>query len=148
MLCRYPEVVEEPADLALDLVADGADIVDGLAGGVVQGPVEVPRAGEDRAGVAAAHGDDDVGGAGSGTPGRKPLPDRGCCAGPPRGRFPLRLPQLRPRHLPRPGPRPRHRADHRPPWHGTGLGTYRWVAERAFAWLHGFRRLRIRGTQI
>ncbi|MEU1573352.1 IS5 family transposase [Streptomyces collinus] len=28
--------------------------------------------------------------------------------------------------------------------HGTGLGTYRWVVERAFAWLHGFRRLRIR----
>lgn len=28
--------------------------------------------------------------------------------------------------------------------HGTGLGTYRWVAERSFAWLHGFRRLRIR----
>nr|WP_162501117.1 IS5 family transposase [Streptomyces chartreusis] len=28
--------------------------------------------------------------------------------------------------------------------HGTGLGTYRWVIERTFAWLHGFRRLRIR----
>ncbi|QNS02166.1 IS5 family transposase [Streptomyces xanthii] len=28
--------------------------------------------------------------------------------------------------------------------HGTGLGTYRWVVERIFAWLHGFRRLRIR----
>ncbi|MFE1879994.1 IS5 family transposase [Streptomyces diastatochromogenes] len=28
--------------------------------------------------------------------------------------------------------------------HGTGLGTYRWVIERSFAWLHGFRRLRIR----
>jgi transposase len=28
--------------------------------------------------------------------------------------------------------------------HGTGLGTYRWVVERPFAWLHGFRRLRIR----
>lgn len=28
--------------------------------------------------------------------------------------------------------------------HGTGLGTYRWVVERAFAWLHGFRRLRTR----
>ncbi|GLP67361.1 hypothetical protein TUSST3_39830 [Streptomyces sp. TUS-ST3] len=26
----------------------------------------------------------------------------------------------------------------------TGLGTYRWVVERTFAWLHGFRRLRIR----
>lgn len=29
---------------------------------------------------------------------------------------------------------------------GTGLGTYRWVVERSFAWLHGFRRLRIRWT--
>jgi transposase len=28
--------------------------------------------------------------------------------------------------------------------HGSGLGTQRWVAERAFAHLHWFRRLRIR----
>ncbi|QYA98884.1 IS5 family transposase [Streptomyces anulatus] len=28
--------------------------------------------------------------------------------------------------------------------HGTGLGTYRWFVERSFAWLHGFKRLRIR----
>lgn len=28
--------------------------------------------------------------------------------------------------------------------HGMGLGTYRWVVERSFAWLHGFRRQRIR----
>ncbi len=28
--------------------------------------------------------------------------------------------------------------------HGTRLGTYRWVIERSFAWLHGFQRLRIR----
>jgi transposase len=28
--------------------------------------------------------------------------------------------------------------------HGTGLGVHRWVIERSFAWLHGFRRLRIR----
>ncbi len=28
--------------------------------------------------------------------------------------------------------------------HGSGLGVYRWVVERAFAWLHGFKRLRIR----
>jgi transposase len=28
--------------------------------------------------------------------------------------------------------------------HGSGLGVFRWVAERALAWLHGFRRLRIR----
>lgn len=28
--------------------------------------------------------------------------------------------------------------------HGTGLGKYRWVVERSFARLHGFKRLRIR----
>ena len=28
--------------------------------------------------------------------------------------------------------------------HGTGLGAIRWVIERTIAWLHGFRRLRIR----
>jgi len=28
--------------------------------------------------------------------------------------------------------------------HGSGLGVYRWVAERTLAWLHGFRKLRIR----
>ncbi|MEU4654964.1 IS5 family transposase [Streptomyces sp. NPDC023723] len=28
--------------------------------------------------------------------------------------------------------------------HGTGLGIYRWVVERTIAWLHGYRRLRIR----
>lgn len=28
--------------------------------------------------------------------------------------------------------------------HGTGLSTYRWVVERTFARLHGFKRLRIR----
>ena len=28
--------------------------------------------------------------------------------------------------------------------HGTGPGTHRWVVERTFAWLHGFRRLRVR----
>lgn len=43
---RHARVVEEPANAALDLVADGADFVDGLAGGVVQGPVEVPPAGK------------------------------------------------------------------------------------------------------
>lgn len=31
--------------------------------------------------------------------------------------------------------------------HGTGLGTYRWVAERTIAWLHGYRRLRIRSER-
>jgi transposase len=28
--------------------------------------------------------------------------------------------------------------------HGSGLGRHRWVVERTFAWLHFFRRLRIR----
>ena len=28
--------------------------------------------------------------------------------------------------------------------HGSGLGRLRWVVERTFAWLHNFRRLRIR----
>ena len=37
-----------------------ADVFDGLAGRVVELPVEVPLAGVDRAGVAAAHGDHDV----------------------------------------------------------------------------------------
>jgi hypothetical protein len=57
------EVREKLADPAFDLVADGADVFDCLAGGVVEDPVEVALAGEDGAGVAAAHGDHDVGGA-------------------------------------------------------------------------------------
>ncbi|KOV60243.1 transposase [Streptomyces sp. MMG1121] len=28
--------------------------------------------------------------------------------------------------------------------HGSGLGSVRWVVERTNAWIHGFRRLRIR----
>ena len=40
----------------------GADGVEGLPGGVVEFPVLVAFAGEEGAGVAAAHGDDDVGG--------------------------------------------------------------------------------------
>ena len=28
--------------------------------------------------------------------------------------------------------------------HGTGLGRWRWVVERSFAWLNQFRRLRVR----
>ncbi|WP_455568977.1 IS5 family transposase [Streptomyces lincolnensis] len=31
--------------------------------------------------------------------------------------------------------------------HGSGLGTFRYVVERTIAWLHGFRRLRIRWEQ-
>jgi transposase len=29
--------------------------------------------------------------------------------------------------------------------HGSGLGRYRWVVERTFAWLHQFKRLLVRG---
>ena len=28
--------------------------------------------------------------------------------------------------------------------HGSGLGRYRWVVERTFAWLHHFKRLLVR----
>jgi transposase len=28
--------------------------------------------------------------------------------------------------------------------HGSGLGVFRWVAERTISWLHGFRKLRLR----
>jgi transposase len=28
--------------------------------------------------------------------------------------------------------------------HGSGLGRYRWVVERSFAWLHNFKRLLVR----
>ncbi len=28
--------------------------------------------------------------------------------------------------------------------HGSGLGQFRWVVERTFAWLNQFRRLRVR----
>ena len=43
------------------------------------------------------------------------------------------------------------RARHIVPWlamrrseHGNGLGRWRWVVERTFAWLNQFRRLRVR----
>ncbi len=32
--------------------------------------------------------------------------------------------------------------------HGSGLGIYRWVSERALAWLHNCRRLRVRFDRI
>ena len=61
----------------LDLVSDRADVVERLPGRVVELPVEVPLAGVERAGVAAAHRDHDVGRAhelvgraASGTPAR------------------------------------------------------------------------------
>jgi transposase len=33
---------------------------------------------------------------------------------------------------------------HRQTGHGSGLGRYRWVVERTFAWLHNFKRLLVR----
>ena len=33
---------------------------------------------------------------------------------------------------------------HRYRGHGSGLGRYRWVVERTFAWLHNFKRLLVR----
>ena len=32
--------------------------------------------------------------------------------------------------------------------HGSGLGVYRWVVERTIAWLHQFRRLRVRYERL
>ena len=59
---RNVEAAEQLADAATDLVADRPHRVDALAGGVVELPVLVALAREERAGVAAAHRDDDVGG--------------------------------------------------------------------------------------
>src|SRR5689334_9878233 len=56
-------VVEKAPDAAFDVVTDGPHRGHVEPGGVVDSPVEVAVAGEHGAGVAAAHGDDDVGGA-------------------------------------------------------------------------------------
>ena len=37
-----------------------------------------------------------------------------------------------------------HRIARRNSTHGSGLGRWRWVVERTFAWLHAFKRLAIR----
>jgi len=55
--CRR-DLVDQGADASFDLVADGAHGVDALSGRDGEVPVEVARAGEDGAGVAAAHRDD------------------------------------------------------------------------------------------
>ena len=36
------------------------------------------------------------------------------------------------------------RVAHRGKEHGSGLGKFRWVVERTLAWMHQFKRLRIR----
>src|SRR5882724_9726115 len=58
------EALQEHADPPLDLVADGPDLLDAPARGVVELPVLIALARIDRAGVAATHGDHDVGLAG------------------------------------------------------------------------------------
>src|SRR5688572_4219943 len=57
-----PELGEQPADPAFDVVPNRPNVVDAAAGRVVELPVEVAAAGKDRAGITAAHRDDDVGG--------------------------------------------------------------------------------------
>jgi transposase len=37
-----------------------------------------------------------------------------------------------------------HRIARRGTAHGSGIGRWRWVVERSFAWLHAFKRLAIR----
>lgn len=67
-----------------------------------------------------------------GRPRRRPAvlyADRGYDSDPHRAR--LRAKRIRPR-LARRGT-----------GHGSGLGVFRWVAERTIAWLHGFRKLRL-----
>ncbi len=56
------QLFEQPSHPFLDLVADGPDRVEVLAGRVLQNPLLVAAAGEDRARVTAAHGDHGVGG--------------------------------------------------------------------------------------
>ena len=62
VLSGLEEFGDEGLDASVDFVADGADGVDPLSGGVVEFPVEVAFAGVEGAFVAAAHGDDDVAG--------------------------------------------------------------------------------------
>ncbi len=51
-------------DPSVDLVDDGPDLADRQAGRVGEFPIEITLAGEHWASVAAAHGDDHVGGQG------------------------------------------------------------------------------------
>src|SRR6478672_10583716 len=57
---RGNELREQPADLLVDLVADGTNLLDGLSGGVFELPIQIPLPRVHRARVAAPHGDDDV----------------------------------------------------------------------------------------
>src|SRR6478609_1628820 len=62
-VCGDVEFGQEPVHAVFDLIADGTDAVHAEPGGVLQDPFLVPFSGEDGARVAAAHGDDNVGGA-------------------------------------------------------------------------------------
>ena len=55
------ELLDECSDPLCDVVAGGADLVDRAAFGILELPVDVALAGDVRAFVAAAHGDDDIG---------------------------------------------------------------------------------------
>src|SRR6478735_4349188 len=56
------EFADEALDAAADVVANSADRVDAFPCWVFEFPILVTLSGEDRAGIAAAHGDDHVGG--------------------------------------------------------------------------------------
>ena len=64
--CLYPcgnlDFGHQASDALFQVVSDRSDFLDGLARWVFDFPVDIPFAGEDRAGVTASHGDDDVGG--------------------------------------------------------------------------------------
>src|SRR5690242_130183 len=55
------QLVDQGFDPGADALADGSDAVDALPRGVVEFPVLLTLAGEDRADVTATHGDDHVG---------------------------------------------------------------------------------------
>jgi hypothetical protein len=57
------EFEKELSDVPFNVVSDRSDIDNVTTGGIVELPGFVPLAGEERAGVAAAHGDHDVCGA-------------------------------------------------------------------------------------
>src|SRR5690349_7066701 len=59
-LANLREFVDHSLNAPLDFVTDRANCFKALSGRVVENPVSVTLAGEDRARVAAAHGDDDI----------------------------------------------------------------------------------------
>jgi transposase len=73
-------------------------------------------------------------------------PVAGSAAGPPAPPPHRRRPRLQPRQLPPPALAPGIKPiiARRGTEHGSGLGKWRWVVDRTFAWLHNCRRLLIR----